>query len=134
MNRLRQFFFRLQPLFRKRKIEAEMSEEIRLHLELQVEANLAAGMSPDEARYAAQRQFGGVDQVKESYRDARGLPWLENSWRDLRFAARTLRRAPGFSLAVMITLALCLGPNTAILSVPIQIGDLGELESTNEVT
>ncbi len=108
---------RLKSLLGKRRFEAEMAAELRAHLEMQAAANRAAGMDPEEARYAAQRQFGGVDQVRESIRDERGLPWLENAWRDLRFAARALRRAPGFSLAVMITLALCLGPNTAILSV-----------------
>jgi len=94
-----------------------MAAELRAHLELQEAANRAAGMDPDEAHYAARRQFGGVAQVQEQCRDERGLPGLENAGRDLRFAARALRRAPGFSLAVMITLALCVGPNTAILSV-----------------
>jgi predicted permease len=94
-----------------------MAEEIRLHLELQTEQNLAAGMDPDEARYAALRKFGGVEQIKERCRDQRGWVWLELGWKEFGFAMRSLRRAPGFSLAVLTTLALCIGPNTAILSV-----------------
>ena len=116
MSWLRQFLFRLQPFFRRKRLEAQLSEEVRTHLEMQTEANLAAGMAPEEARSAARREFGGVDQMKECYRDERGLLWLENAWRDLHHAVRSLRRAPGFSAAVMVTLALCLGPNTAILS------------------
>jgi predicted permease len=113
MNLLR----RLRTCLRGSKLDAEMSEEIRLHLELQMERNIAAGMDPDEARYAALRIFGGVEQVKERCREQRGWVWLENGWRDLRLATRSLRRAPAFSLAVITTLALCIGPNTAILTV-----------------
>jgi len=141
MNRLRQFLFRLQPLFRKKKIEAEMAEEMRVHLEMATEANLAAGMSPVEARYAARREFGGVEQVKESYRDQRGLPWLEDTLRDVRYAGRSLRRSLGFSLAVLTTLALCLGPNTAILSAlyalvykPLPVHEPERLVSISNVT
>ena len=83
MNLLRQILFRLQPFFRRRKIEAELSEEMRVHLEMATEANIAAGMAPEEARCAAWREFGGVDQAKESWRDERGIPWIENFLRDL---------------------------------------------------
>lgn len=107
---------RLQALLGRKRLDAEMSEEIRLHLELQTEQNIAAGIEPDEARYAALRQFGGVEQVKERCRDQRSWVWLELAIKEIGFAVRSLRRAPGFSLAVLTTLALCLGPNTAILS------------------
>jgi hypothetical protein len=116
MNRLRQILFRLQPFLRRRKIEATMSEEIRLHLEMQTEANLAAGMSPEEARYAARREFGGVDQVKEAWRDERTVVWLENGLRDVRFAARSLVRNPAISLAAVLTLALGLTVNATLFS------------------
>ena len=81
MNWLRQFAFRLQAIFHKGRIEAELSEEIRTHLEMATEANILAGMPPEEARAAALRQFGGVDQVQESYRDyarTRGSPQLRS--------------------------------------------------------
>ena len=117
MNWLHQILFRLQPLFRKKKIEAEMSEEMRVHLEMATEANVAAGMSPAEARRAARLECGGVDQAKEAYRDQRGLPWLESFLRDSRFAVRSLAKAPGFTLAVVATLAAGIGSATAIMSV-----------------
>ena len=114
MNRLRQILFRLQPFFRRRKIEAELSEEMRAHLEMATEANIAAGMSPEEARLAALRASGGVDQAKEAWRDERGLRWVDDLLRDLRFAARALGRNPGFTLAVVATLAIGISATTAM--------------------
>ena len=98
-------------------MDVEMSQEIRVHLEMLEQRYRASGMNDDEARYAALRRFGGVEQIKERCREQRGWTWLENSLRDLRCAARSLRRAPLFSGAVIATLALCIGPNTAILTV-----------------
>lgn len=109
-------FSRLGALFRKKKLDAEMTEEMRLHLELLTEQNIARGMAPEEARYAAQRAFGGVDQVMEQCRDQRGWAWLGQVARDLRFSARSLRRSPGFTLTVVFTLALCIGANTTVFS------------------
>ena len=111
-----------------------MSEEMRLHVEEQTRRNLARGMDPDAARYAAQRQFGGIEQIKEQVRDQRGLPWLEHLARDLRFSLRSLRRSPAFSAAVVATLALCIGANTSIISVlyglilkPLPFPDAGQV-------
>lgn len=107
---------KLAARWQRRRFEWEMAEEMRLHLELQVEKNRAAGMGQTEAQYAAHRAFGGVEQIKERCRDQRGAVKLELWLKEIGFAARALRRAPGFSFAVIATLALCLGPNTAILS------------------
>jgi len=93
-----------------------MAEELRAHLDMQVAANRAAGMDPEEARYAARRRFGGVDQIKEVARAQRAGVWLEQLLRDLRHAGRMLRRNPGFSAAAVLSLALCLGANAAIFS------------------
>ena len=116
MSTLRSLLFRLQPFFRRRKIEAELSEEMSVHLEMATEANLAAGMSSDEARYAARREFGGVDQMKEAWRDERTIVWLEQSLRDIRFATRSLARNPGLTLAAVLTLALGLTVNATLFS------------------
>ena len=91
MIRLRELLFRLQPFFRRRKIEDGLSEEIQSHLEMAIEANIAAGMSPKEARYAALREFGGVEQIKERYRDERGIRWIEETLGDIRIAIEFVR-------------------------------------------
>jgi hypothetical protein len=93
-----------------------MAAELRAHLEMQEAANRAAGMSSQEAHYAARRQFGHLDGVKETVRDQRGWRWLEQTARDLRLAVRTLARAPGFTLAAMLLLALGIGGNTIVFS------------------
>src|SRR5687767_4475923 len=94
---------KFRTLFRKGKLEAEMAEEMRAHLELQTRENIARGMSPDEARFAAQRAFGGVEQIKEHARDARGWVWMEQVWQDLRHGCRQCARAPGFTTVVVLT-------------------------------
>ena len=94
-----------------------MAEELRGHLELQTQANLAAGMTPDEARYAARRQFGGVEQIKERARDVRGGGWLEDLIRDVRHSLRQLGKQRGFTATAVGTLALCVGANVEIFAV-----------------
>jgi putative ABC transport system permease protein len=117
MTRLRILISRFVALFRKARREQELDEEVRSHLEMLTEENLRKGMSPEEARYAALRSFGGVEQMKERYRDQRGLPWLESFFQDLRYGLRGLRRNPGFAAVAVITLSLGIGTNTAIFSV-----------------
>ena len=79
--------------------------------------HIAAGMSADEASSAALRQFGNVASLQEQTRETWSVIWLENLWRDFRFSARSLRRAPAFSGAIIATLGLCIWANTAVLSV-----------------
>ena len=121
MHPLRSWLFRLRALFRRKGLEEELSEEIRLHLEMQVEANLAAGMAPDEALNAAQRDFGGIDQVKERYRDERGIRWIDDGARDLLHSIRSLARDRAFTATVLATFSFCVAANVAIFTVVHQI-------------
>jgi putative ABC transport system permease protein len=115
-ERIRILLHRLAALFRHRRLEDDLAEELRSHLEMDVERNLAKGMSAEEARREALRSFGGVEQTKEIYREQRGVPMIETTLRDLRLGLRMLRRDPGFSALAILCLILGIGANAAVFS------------------
>src|SRR3989338_4044709 len=97
---------RLRSLFRSRQVEHELNEELQFHLEHKIEEGIANGLPPSEARYAAMRAMGGLEQRKEEMRDMRGIRWLTDFVADVRFAIRSLRRTPGLTAFVVMTIAL----------------------------
>jgi predicted permease len=115
--RMRALLTRAAALFRPGSLDRTLHEEVRTHLELLAADYERGGMTPAQARHAALRAFGGVEPMKERYRDRRGLPWIEDLVRDVRHGSRALRRHPGVAATAIVTLALGIGANTALFAV-----------------
>ena len=113
---MRRFLARLANFFRREQAEREMAREISAHRALLEEDFERRGLPPEEAKLAALRSFGGVEQSKELHRDARSLIWLEQSLKDVQYAIRGLFRTPTFTATAVVTLALGIGANTAIFT------------------
>lgn len=117
----RVFAARMRCLFLRSRLDGELEDELRFHLEMQAEDNARKGMQPREARYAAMLQFGGIESTKEEYRERRSFTMIETFFRDIRYAGRTLRNSPGFAAVVIASLALGIGATTAIFGLADQI-------------
>jgi putative ABC transport system permease protein len=117
MKAVRAWWRRVAGVFAGRRAEHELSAELESHLQLHVDDNLRAGMTPVEARRQALVALGGVESTKEACRDRRGLPAVESLLRDLRYGLRTLRKSPGFAAAGIVILGLGIGVNSAIFTV-----------------
>lgn len=116
MKSVRSWMLRFAGIFSKQRRDSEFADEIESHLQMQIEDNLHAGMSQDEARRQAILKLGGVEQTKQSYRERGTMPFVESVLQDLRFARRQLTKNPGFACIAVLVLALGLGASVAIFA------------------
>jgi putative ABC transport system permease protein len=117
MGGIRAWLLRFSGMLRKDRRDAELSAELESHVQMHIEDNVRAGMTPEQARRAALIKLGGMEQAKESYREQRGLPWLGALVQDVKYALRVLVVRPGFAAIAILTLALGIGASTAVFSV-----------------
>ena len=117
MLKLRRLWMRLRATIGSGHCDRDFGDELESILQMHVDDNLRAGMTPEEARRQALITLGGVEQVRQIVRDRRGLPWLEVLGRDLRYAARTLLRTPGFTVVAMLVMAIGIGASVSLFTV-----------------
>jgi hypothetical protein len=114
---LRVFASRVLDLILRRRRDERLSEELQAHLDMLTDEGIAAGLSQADARRAARRRFGVVDNVKADYREQRGLPLVDGLWEDARFGVRLLRRDPAFAATAALVLALGIGVNNMLFTI-----------------
>jgi hypothetical protein len=117
LHRLRRLLARLRALVRPHAADRDLRDELASHLDEAIEDLVREGHAPDQARRLARQRFGGVTQTQDAWRDVRSFAWIEHLARDVRFAFRTLRRSPGFTIAAVLILALGMGGVTALFTV-----------------